>query len=39
MQVNDTIVELDLPKDMKSSKKYKITIDESAQHYLENIMK
>ena len=31
VKVNDTIVELDLPKNMKSSKKYKITNDESAE--------
>ena len=30
MKVNDTIEELDLPKNTKSFKKYKITIDESA---------
>ena len=31
VKVNDTIGELDLPKNTKSSKKYKITIDESAE--------
>ena len=31
VKVNDTIEELDLPKNTKSSKKYKITIDESAE--------
>ena len=31
VKVNDTIDELDLPKNTKSSKKYKITIDESAE--------
>ena len=30
-KVNDTIEELDLPKNTKSSKKYKITIEESAE--------
>ena len=30
-KVNDTTEELDLPKNSKSSKKYKITIDESAE--------
>ena len=29
--MNDTIVELDLPKNTKSSKKYNIAIDESAE--------
>ena len=31
VKVNDTIEELDLPKNTKSSKKFKITIDESAE--------
>ena len=31
VKVSDTIEELDLPKNTKSSKKYKITIDESAE--------
>ena len=31
VKVNDTIEELDLPKNTKSSKKYMITIDESAE--------
>ena len=31
VKVNDTIEELDLPKNTKSSKKYKIAIDESAE--------
>ena len=31
VKVNDTIEELDLPKNTKSSKKYKITTDESAE--------
>ena len=31
VKVNDTIEDLDLPKNTKSSKKYKITIDESAE--------
>ena len=31
VKVKDTIEELDLPKNTKSSKKYKITIDESAE--------
>ena len=31
VKVNDTIEELDLPKNTKSSKKYKITIDGSAE--------
>ena len=31
VKVNDTIEELDLPKNTKSSKKYKITIDESVE--------
>ena len=33
VKVNDTIEELDLPKNTKSSKKYKITIDESAEEF------
>ena len=31
VKVHDTIEELDLPKNTKSSKKYKIAIDESAE--------
>ena len=31
VKVNDTIEELDVPKNTKSSKQYKITIDESAE--------
>ena len=31
VKVNATVKELDLPKNTKSSKKYKITIDESAE--------
>ena len=31
VKVNDTIKELDLPKNTKSSKKYKTAIDESAE--------
>ena len=31
VKVNDTIEELDLPKNTKSSKKYKTAIDESAE--------
>ena len=31
MKVKDTIEELDLPKNTRSSKMYKITIDESAE--------
>ena len=36
VKVNDTIEELDLPKNTKSSKKYKITIDKSAEEVEES---